>query len=98
MNTAHVFQDDTEFLDWTKDHPEAYVINFRANRSADYVVLHRATCRTIAVSSATGGPLTTGAYRKVGSQNLRVFDDWIPHNITNGICVSDECVICKPRD
>ena len=97
MNTAQLFVDDDEFLEWTKDHPEAYVINFRANRSADYIVLHRASCRTIAVSTQASGSLTAGAYRKAGSPDPKVFDSWIPKNIAGGQCVSDECIICKPR-
>lgn len=97
MNTAQLFEDDTEFLEWTRVHPEAYVLNFRANRSADYIVLHRASCRTIAVSTQASGPLTTGAYRKVGSPDPRIFDKWIPRNIAGGQCVSDECTICKPQ-
>ncbi|MFA5963767.1 MAG: hypothetical protein WC804_07085 [Sphingomonas sp.] len=97
MNTAQLFNDDTEFLEWTKGHPEAFVLNFRANRSADYIVLHRASCRTIAVSNAASGPLTTGAYRKVGGRDPTIFDTWIQRNIAGGQCVSDECIICKPR-
>ncbi len=97
MNTAQLFHDDTEFLEWTKVHPEAYVINLRANHSPDYIVLHRANCRTIAVSTVATGPLTTGAYRKVGGRDLTIFDTWIPRNIAGGQCVSDECIVCKPR-
>ncbi len=87
MSTAQLFQDDTEFLEWTKVHPEAYVINLRANRSADYIVLHRANCRTIAVSNLASGPLTTGAYRKVGGRDPKIFDTWIQHNIAGGQCI-----------
>jgi hypothetical protein len=97
MNSAQLFQDDTEFIEWARVHPEGFVINFRANRSPDYIVLHRANCRTITTSTQGSGPLTTGAYRKVGSRDFRTFDTWIPRNIAGGQYVSDECTICKPR-
>jgi hypothetical protein len=46
--------DDAEYLDWVATHPTAYVLNVRAKHKPSYIVLHLATCGTIAARREAG--------------------------------------------
>ena len=56
--------DDAGYLDWLARNRDGYVVNVRRKLTPDYVVLHRATCRSIAVSRETGA-YTERGYRKL---------------------------------
>ena len=61
--------DDRGYLDWLDRHPEGFVINTGRTPSAAYLMLHRASCGTIAGEPARGTTFT-GEYAKVcGERN-----------------------------
>jgi len=55
--------DDRGYLAWLAEHPTGFVVNMSRSPRADYVILHRAACRTISGRPARGGPWT-GPYIK----------------------------------
>src|SRR5688572_10877088 len=60
--------DDRHYLLWAERHPDGYVVNLRRQRDASYVVLHRATCRSVhryAGIDANPGGFTERGYRKL---------------------------------
>lgn len=56
--------DDTGYLEWLAEHPRGFVLNTNRSPRPDYLILHRATCRTIRGKPTRGGPWT-GPYIKV---------------------------------
>lgn len=61
--------DDRGYLDWLDHHPDGFVINTGRTPSAAYLMLHRASCRTITGRPAKGAAFT-GEYAKVcGERN-----------------------------
>ena len=64
------FSDDRGYTGWVKAHPDALVLNLRQRADPDYVVLHRATCRTISAAGRGTGAYTRRAYRKVGGVSV----------------------------
>jgi Putative DNA-binding domain len=63
-NVKHFVNDDAAYLGWVADHPSDYVINANQNPSAAYLMLHRASCRTITGVPARGSTFT-GDYSKI---------------------------------
>ena len=57
--------DDSSYLDWIKRNPEGYVLNVRDRPDPHYVVLHRATCKTISRDLTNPAGYTGASYRKV---------------------------------
>ena len=55
--------DDAGYKRWLAGHPDLYVLNTARNPAPNYLMLHRATCRTIADSHARGDRWT-GEYIK----------------------------------
>jgi hypothetical protein len=55
--------DDTGYERWLAGHPDLYVLNAARNPAPNYLMLHRATCRTIAGAPARGARWT-GDYIK----------------------------------
>lgn len=58
-------KNDEGYLAWTAAHPDGYVLNVRHLADPTYVILHRASCKTI--SNARQGPdaFTGRSYRKI---------------------------------
>lgn len=61
---------DDGYLDWLAVYPDGYVVNARRKRSPDYVVLHRATCRSISNHLAEPGAYTARGYIKYCAETL----------------------------
>lgn len=68
-----VFVDnDDGYLTWLDAHPQGFVLNTGRSPRPDYLILHRATCRTIRGRPTRGGPWT-GPYIKVcGDDPLQI--------------------------
>ncbi len=77
MTHAEVFQSDEEFTDWAMRNPSALVINIRRNPSADYVVLHKASCVDLSSRRYAPGALTERSYRQVGAHSEEDLLNWI---------------------
>jgi hypothetical protein len=56
--------DDARYLGWIAQNPDGFVLNTERKPTPTYLVLHRATCRTIGGTPARGDRWTT-AYQKV---------------------------------
>lgn len=61
--------DDAAYLAWLAGHPTGFVLNVRRKPDSTYVVLHRASCGTIAMARRSGA-YTGGSYRKICSDQL----------------------------
>ena len=68
-----IFQtSDAEYLTWLAANPEGYVVNTRRTYTPAYMLLHRASCRTIdpAAASTDSGAFTERDYIKICSGDL----------------------------
>lgn len=87
--------DDDAYLDWVARNPNGYVLNLRAMPDRGYVVLHRASCRTI---NSRRDPLayTGRGYRKAcGIEAADLEKVAVREGRTDG-SYSKKCQICNP--
>src|SRR5262245_56796379 len=61
----------SDYFKWLKAHPEGFVLNTTRKKNPKYLVLHRATCRTISEYSGKQKPggFTERDYIKVCADN-----------------------------
>jgi hypothetical protein len=58
--------DDKGYLQWMADNQDGFVLNVRRRRrDSEYVVLHRAACRSIVDENRAAGAYTERGYRKI---------------------------------
>ena len=67
--------DDGGYLAWLAAHPAGFVLNVARSPRPNYLILHRATCRTISGRPTRGGPWT-GPYIKVCSDDELQIAAW----------------------
>ena len=67
--------DDAGYLAWLATHTAGFVLNVARSPRPSYVILHRATCRTISGRPTRGGPWT-GPYIKVCSDDKLQIAAW----------------------
>ena len=67
--------DDNGYAEWSKSNPSGYVLNCDREPKAAYLMLHRASCRTV-TGVPTRGSSWTKDYAKVCSSNIAELDDW----------------------
>jgi len=90
---VQVFEgDDAGYLNWITTYPEGFVVNANRPPTAGYVVLHRATCRTISGDPANGRAWTAD-YLKACSENGASVGRWVRES-TGG--TPSLCGICHP--
>jgi len=82
--------DDAGYLEWLKAHPRGFVLNAARRPRPDYLVLHRAGCRTITAQPARGG-VWTGSYIKVCGDD-DALDRWA--EMTVG-ALPRRCPLCR---
>jgi len=88
-----VFEDDDAgYLDWISSHPGGFVVNANRPPTAGYVVLHRATCRTVS-GDPTNGRAWTADYLKACSENGASIGRWVREATGE---VPSPCGICDP--
>lgn len=87
---------DVPYLAWLARHLNGYVLNTRRAFDPSYLVLHRATCRTIGrPNRATHpDPFTGNNYIKVCSTRVGDLLGWIFRKGGGGF--SRRCLICRP--
>jgi hypothetical protein len=61
-------KDDAGYLAWLDAHPLGYVLNTNLHPTADYLILHRSTCRSIS-RQLPRGSLWTSPYIKTCSDD-----------------------------
>lgn len=86
---------DDGYARWVTDHPTGFVLNVRRNPGANYMVLHRAACHTIA-RPRDDGAYTGRGYRKIVGgtvDELRLYAR--SHGRADG-SFSDACGHCDP--
>lgn len=73
---VQIFRDDEEgYLAWLAGHPAGFVLNVNRSPRPNYLILHRAACRTISGRPTRGGPWT-GPYIKVCSDDELQLAAW----------------------
>jgi hypothetical protein len=88
-----VFRDDDEgYLDWLRRHPDGLVLNCDRSPRSAYLVLHRATCRTIEGTPARG-TAWTGPYIKACTVSGDALAEWAVQ-ATGGAL--QPCKLCRP--
>ena len=81
---------ESDYLGWLADHPAGYVLNSGRNPKPDYLVLHRARCKSI---STTWSNYTTRDYIKNCSDSRDELAEWAG-GVVGG--QSRDCALCKP--
>ena len=61
--------DDSGYLRWLAEHPDQFVLNTDRVPKPGYLILHRATCRTISVHTSRGSRWTADFQKVCGSQD-----------------------------
>lgn len=61
--------DDASYLSWIAENPDGFVLNVERSPRPGYLVLHRATCSTIAKPRGDGA-YTVRGYQKVVARDL----------------------------
>lgn len=84
--------DDDGYLAWLHGHPNGFVINCGAPPVASYVILHRASCRTV-TGTPTSGARWTASYQKVCATTVNELDAWSMDKV--GVHPK-RCGICAP--
>jgi hypothetical protein len=86
------FDDDTSYHAWLAAHPVGYVINANRPPTASYLMLHRASCRTIMGIPASGRSWTRD-YVKIGTDSKAEAVEWCESYLsTSPAC----CSSCAP--
>lgn len=100
MNDMYIefSEDDKPYQDWLKHHPEGYVINTERSKPANYMVLHRAKCRTISQYNKVTHPggFTERQYIKICSMERAKLQAWVKQHGRRDGSFSKECSKCNP--
>lgn len=98
-NVVEFIDDDRSYLKWLDKNPHGFVINTGRSKSHSYMVLHRASCRSIWAYSgrAQPGAFTQHDYIKICAPDIASLRAWVRrHGRTDG-SFSSECTIGKPK-
>lgn len=95
------FKNDQEYLAWLSGHPSGYVLNLHRKPKRQYLVLHRATCRSIAVKPEghSDGGFTERVFRKLVSEEEQLLRNWLREQPERFTDFSSVCGLChkSPR-
>jgi hypothetical protein len=85
---------DAPYLQWLYDHPAGLVLNTRRRFDRRYIVLHRATCRSIVppTQGVNENPFTGRGYIKVCSEHEADLLAWVKQQ--KGCRLSKRCSLC----
>lgn len=87
---------ESGYLSWIKDNPGGFVLNLRRAESRDYVILHRATCRSISTRKRAPGAYTERAYRKVCAATVAELAQAARREGRMDGSFSRRCGLCNP--
>ena len=95
---ALVFRDDDAgYLAWIEANPDGYVINTRRQIDANYLVLHRATCRTIRnyprMDTRPGG-FTERGYQKICDETVVELQRYVQLLLSTRHVALTHCSLC----
>jgi hypothetical protein len=88
--------DDIGYLAWTAAHPDGFVLNVRGAPDTNYIVLHRASCKSISNSNQEPGAFTGRAYRKIVSTSLADLHRGAQREGRSDGSFSKHCGRCQP--
>jgi hypothetical protein len=80
--------DDLGYRQWIKQNSLGYVVNCDRRVNPQYIVLHRATCRTISASDVN---YTHGDYQKVCARTREELQKW---SVSEAGVAPSACGIC----
>src|SRR5262245_26507928 len=85
-------KDDRGYVEWLAAHPSGFVLNTYAHVTSDYLILHRASCRTVNRPLATNRSWTY-AYGKTCSDDRAEIEAWAFREVGKPV---QPCGICLP--
>jgi hypothetical protein len=91
---ASFIDDDAGYLSWIGRHPDGYVLNCGRVPSQRYIVVHKASCHTVAPRRADDRRSWTISYRKVCSTAASALVGWAKSQTGRR---PTTCGICQPR-
>lgn len=86
--------DDAGYVAWLSEHPDGYVLNTYPHVTSDYLILHRAACRTINRPLAIGREWTR-QYGKSCDDDRTVIERWASEQTGASV---QPCAHCLPGD
>ncbi len=84
--------DDRGYLHWLQQHPAGFVLNCERRPRPAYLLVHRASCRTIQ-GVPPRGATWTGPYIKVCSSDRHQLAAWAMEHVGGKL---QACKICQP--
>jgi hypothetical protein len=89
---------DADYFKWLAAHPKGFVLNTTREKNPKYLVLHRATCRTISKYSGKQKPggFTERDYIKICADKEKSLLEWVHSNYGPKVEFSIKCGHCKP--
>jgi hypothetical protein len=84
---------DEAYLTWLDGHQEGFVVNAYRNLEPHYLMLHKASCRTINGTPARGDTWTSGEFIKVCSEFRHEIELWARTSTAGSL---KPCGVCKP--
>ena len=87
---------DAGYLTWIATNPDGFVLNVRRVSDPEYVILHRARCRTISDNQRAPGAYTARGYRKVCSASLAELQSAAKREGRLDGSFSKRCYLCRP--
>ncbi len=85
--------DDDGYLDWLAAHQDGFIVNAYVKPTADYLMLHHATCHTISGKPARGDSWTTRGFTKICAASIRELADWARQETGGSL---QPCTFCRP--
>lgn len=85
-------KDDAGYVEWLAKHPDGYVLNTYAHVTSAYLILHRASCRTVNRPLASGRSWTQ-AYGKACSDDRAEIETWASRETGKQVT---PCGLCLP--
>lgn len=88
--------DDEGYLSWIAKNPDGLVLNVRRMADPDYVVLHRASCRSISTDKHESGAYTARGYRKICADSVTELQLAAKREGRADGSFSKRCGLCQP--
>src|SRR5690606_20222963 len=85
--------DDRGFERWRDSHPHGYIVNTYRSPSANYLVLHQATCTSLRFLNS--GQYWTKDYIKICSTDAKDLQRWAERAVGRA-AVLKPCGLCRP--
>lgn len=92
----HFANDDASYLNWIAENPGSFVLNVERSPRPGYLILHRATCTTIA-KPRDDGAYTDRKYQKVVATDLNELRGYARRVGRSDGSFSRACGHCQPE-